>query len=224
MLDATLRTLRRNTMKTLNDFLQSHPAAPDLKAVVAAVASACVEISRVVSAGAIAGNLGSAGQMNVQAEEQKQLVPWRIISDEKSAESFAAELEINPLRSFGSTSISGAIDFSVKLLKDSGYRTTRKIIDISGERCVDCDRMTGRPLAVARDEAVKAGITVNGLQIFFPSHPGKTVKKNIPDFYQNEVICGPKSFALTARKPEDFTQALISKLSLEIAGILIPRG
>jgi fructose-1,6-bisphosphatase I len=60
-------------MKTLNDFLQGHASAPDLKAVVAAVASACVEISRVVAAGAIAGNLGSAGQMNVQAEEQKQL-------------------------------------------------------------------------------------------------------------------------------------------------------
>jgi fructose-1,6-bisphosphatase I len=60
-------------VKTLNDFLASHAAAPELKAVVAAVAAACVEISRVVSAGAIAGNLGSAGQMNVQAEEQKQL-------------------------------------------------------------------------------------------------------------------------------------------------------
>ena len=60
-------------MKTLNDFLNGHPSAPELKAVVTAVASACVEISRVVSAGAIAGNLGSAGQMNVQAEEQKQL-------------------------------------------------------------------------------------------------------------------------------------------------------
>jgi len=60
-------------MKTLDDFLNGHSSAADLKAVVAAVAAACVGISRVVSAGAIAGNLGSAGQMNVQAEEQKQL-------------------------------------------------------------------------------------------------------------------------------------------------------
>ncbi|MDF2116809.1 class 1 fructose-bisphosphatase [Roseiarcaceae bacterium H3SJ34-1] len=60
-------------MNTLDDFLKGHPSAADLKAVIAAVASACVGISRVVSAGAIAGNLGSAGQMNVQAEEQKQL-------------------------------------------------------------------------------------------------------------------------------------------------------
>lgn len=156
--------------------------------------------------------------------EQKQLVPWRVISDATSAESFAAELELNPVRSLGATSISGAIDFSAKLLKDTGYRVTRRIIDISGERCVDCDTMAGRPLVEAREDAVKAGIAVNGLQMVFPPHPGKTAKKNILDFYQNEVICGPKSFAVTVRKPEDFTQALINKLSLEIAGILSPRG
>jgi hypothetical protein len=151
-------------------------------------------------------------------------VPWRVISDKASAESFAAELEINPLRSKGSTSISGGIDFAAKLLKESHYLTTRKIIDISGERCVDCDTMTGRPLKEAREDAVKAGITINGLQIFFPPHAGKTPKRNIADYYQNEVIAGPKSFAFTVHKPEDFTQALINKLSLEIAGILIPRG
>ncbi|MDH7797895.1 MULTISPECIES: class 1 fructose-bisphosphatase [unclassified Beijerinckia] len=60
-------------MNTLNDFLDGHPSAPELKSVIAAVAATCVEISRVVSAGAIAGNLGSAGHINVQAEEQKQL-------------------------------------------------------------------------------------------------------------------------------------------------------
>lgn len=60
-------------MNTLNDFLGRQPAAPELKSVIAAVAAACGQISRVVSAGAIAGNLGSAGHINVQAEEQKKL-------------------------------------------------------------------------------------------------------------------------------------------------------
>ncbi|MDB5534840.1 MAG: Fructose-bisphosphatase [Hyphomicrobiales bacterium] len=60
-------------MNTLDDFLKGHPSAPELKAVISAVASACAQISRVVAAGAISGNLGSAGQMNVQAEEQKHL-------------------------------------------------------------------------------------------------------------------------------------------------------
>lgn len=157
-------------------------------------------------------------------DQQTQVVPWRVISDMASAEAFTAALEVNPLQSKGSTSISGGIDFAVKLLKESGYRTTRKIIDISGERCVDFDTMTGRPLADARADAVKAGITVNGLQIIFPPRAGKIAKKNIADYYQKEVIAGPKSFAFTVRNPEDFTEALINKLSLEIAGVLIPRG
>jgi hypothetical protein len=156
--------------------------------------------------------------------EQKQLVPWRVISDAESADSFAAELETHPVRSLGPTSISGGIDFSAQLLKDSGYRATRRIIDISGERCDDCDTMAGRSVTDARDDAVKAGITVNGLQIIFPPRVGKTVHKHITDYFQKQVIGGTGSFAHTVRKPEDFTEALIRKLSLEIAGSLRPQG
>jgi hypothetical protein len=156
--------------------------------------------------------------------EQNQIIPWRVISDAESAQAFAAELEIHPMTSKGATSISGAIDFSVKLLTSSGFKTNRKIIDISGERCVDCDTMAGRPMAESRADAVKAGITINGLQIFFPPHAGKMPKKNLADFYQQEVIAGPKSFAMTVRKPEEFVQGLINKLSLEIAGVIVPRG
>ncbi|WP_269713481.1 class 1 fructose-bisphosphatase [Caulobacter sp. NIBR2454] len=44
-----------------------------VKDVVAVIAKACVQISRVVASGAISGSLGAAGQINVQDEEQKKL-------------------------------------------------------------------------------------------------------------------------------------------------------
>jgi fructose-1,6-bisphosphatase I len=58
----------------LADYLTAAPAADAaVKDVIAAIARACAKISRVVSSGAIGGNLGSAGQINVQDEEQKKL-------------------------------------------------------------------------------------------------------------------------------------------------------
>ncbi|WP_419316785.1 class 1 fructose-bisphosphatase [Caulobacter sp. ErkDOM-E] len=62
------------TLKTLADHLAAEQAADDaVKDVVAVIAAACVQISRVVASGAISGSLGAAGQINVQDEEQKKL-------------------------------------------------------------------------------------------------------------------------------------------------------
>ncbi len=55
-------------------YLASQNAADEaVKDVVAAVAEACVQISRVVASGAISGSLGTAGHVNIQDEEQKKL-------------------------------------------------------------------------------------------------------------------------------------------------------
>jgi fructose-1,6-bisphosphatase I len=62
------------TLKTLADHLAAEQTANDaVKDVVAVVAAACVQISKVVASGAISGSLGAAGQVNVQDEEQKKL-------------------------------------------------------------------------------------------------------------------------------------------------------
>ena len=54
--------------------MAAEPAADAaVKDVVAVIAQACVQISRVVASGAISGSLGAAGQINVQDEEQKKL-------------------------------------------------------------------------------------------------------------------------------------------------------
>ncbi len=62
------------TLKTLADHLAAEQTDDDaVKGVVAVIAAACVQISRVVASGAISGSLGAAGQVNVQDEEQKKL-------------------------------------------------------------------------------------------------------------------------------------------------------
>ncbi|OYW27413.1 MAG: fructose-bisphosphatase class I [Caulobacter sp. 12-67-6] len=62
------------TLKTLADHLAAEQTAHEaVKDVVAVIAQACVQISRVVASGAISGSLGAAGQVNVQDEEQKKL-------------------------------------------------------------------------------------------------------------------------------------------------------
>jgi uncharacterized protein DUF1194 len=49
----------------------------------------------------------------------------------------------------------------VRLLTGVGYRATRRVIDISG----DGANNDGRPADQARDAAVAAGITINGLPL-----------------------------------------------------------
>ena len=59
--------------RTLRDFLTEQSAPRDLAVLIEALADTCCSISALVSRGALAGVLGSAGTGNVQGEEQKQL-------------------------------------------------------------------------------------------------------------------------------------------------------
>ncbi len=62
------------TLIDLPGYLAAEQTPDDtVKAVIGVIADACVQISRVVASGAILGNLGAAGQKNVQDEEQKKL-------------------------------------------------------------------------------------------------------------------------------------------------------
>ena len=54
-------------------YLAAQDADDACKAAVAALAAACVSISRVVASGALGGALGGAGTVNVQDEDQKKL-------------------------------------------------------------------------------------------------------------------------------------------------------
>src|SRR6266576_3575803 len=91
---------------------------------------------------------------------QVHVVPWTQVKDEATATAFAAAIERVPRQLFGGgTSISGAIDYSRLVLLQSPFRAARRVIDVSG----DGSNNRGRPVTLARDEAVAAGTGINGL-------------------------------------------------------------
>jgi Protein of unknown function (DUF1194) len=74
----------------------------------------------------------------------------------------------------------------------------------------------GLPPAEARDRIVKAGITINGLAIL-------TDGPWLADYYRDEVIGGPGAFVLAARDEDSFAEAMLRKLTQEVAGTM-PSG
>jgi len=111
------------------------------------------------------------------------VLPWMLIKDEASAAAVADAIEKTQRELFGGgTSISGAIDFARTLLPQSQYRPARRVIDISG----DGANTSGRPVEVARDEAVRAGVTINGLPIL-------ALDFTLDRYYFDHVIGGPGS-------------------------------
>src|SRR3954447_3489005 len=148
------------------------------------------------------------------AYDQKILVPWTILDNPEGIMAFANKISAIPLRRAQRTSISGAIDFSVKLLEQSGVEASRQVIDISG----DGPNNQGRTVTPARDAAVAKGITINGLPIMLRK-PGYLDIAELDLYYRDCVIGGQGSFMVPARELEQFQQAIKTKIMLEVAGL-----
>ncbi|KAA0681385.1 DUF1194 domain-containing protein [Roseomonas genomospecies 6] len=148
---------------------------------------------------------------------QRVTVPWTLLSDRNSVESFASSIAESPYLTAQWTSISAAIDFSARLFNDNGFEGVRRVIDVSG----DGVNNRGRPVQWARDEAVAAGITINGLPILNdrPNPWGGAAPTNLDGYYQDHVIGGPGAFLVPAVSFEAFADAILSKLLLEISGL-----
>jgi len=157
------------------------------------------------------GQIGLTYVTWTDARRQEQVVPWRVIKDQLSANAFAQAIHdaLRPLP--GWTSISGAIDFCTGLLISCGYIATRRVIDISG----DGANNDGRPVTEARDAAVAAGVTINGLPII-------EVEPNLEQYYRDNVIGGPDAFVVVAGESAAFGSAILRKLLVEVAGIRLP--
>jgi hypothetical protein len=144
-------------------------------------------------------------------------VPWTIVSDEESGALFA-EMLLAQTRAFnGWTSISGAIDFGVMLFARSPHAAQRRVIDVSG----DGPNNSGRNAADARDDAVRAGITVNGLVIMNDTPtPGsffRMPQTPLDEYFRDNVIGGSGAFVIAIDDFESFAYAIRNKLLREIA-------
>jgi len=140
-------------------------------------------------------------------DQQLQVVPWTLIKDEDSMLAFADAIERAARQMFGGgTSISGAIDHAMKLFPQTELQGARRVIDVSG----DGVNNRGRPAAAARDDAVRAGITINGLPIL-------ALEPNLDQYYWTNVVGGPNAFAVVAGSYETFAEAVLKKLITEIS-------
>lgn len=146
---------------------------------------------------------------------QNILVDWQVIEDVNTAARFAAEIAAAPRLIEMYTSISGAIDFGVRRLRENPHSSPRTAIDISG----DGANNSGEQLPSARDRAANLGITINGLPIVNdrPSRFGRRQVANLDLYYRECVIGGPRAFLIVANGFIDFARAIRRKLILEIA-------
>jgi hypothetical protein len=148
---------------------------------------------------------------------QRVVVPWTVISDPESGALFSEAVSREARSFWGWTSISGAIDFSMRQFAASPHSSPRRVIDVSG----DGVNNSGRTSSEARDEAVAAGVTINGLVIMNDRPtPGffQVPQPPLDEFYRNHVIGGPGAFVIAIDDFSTFAFAIVNKLVREIAG------
>ncbi len=150
-------------------------------------------------------------------DTQRVVVGWKQIHDEASAEEFASLLSREPIGVGPYTSISGAIEFALPMFENNGFTSERRVIDISG----DGPNNSGDYVTNARERAIRAGVTINGLPIINnrPSPWGRMPMPNLDLYYRKCVIGGRRSFLVVANDFKSFGRAIRRKLILEIVGL-----
>ena len=152
--------------------------------------------------------------------EVKTVLDWAVLRDEPSLAAFAERLTQAPRSFYGRTAISSGIDHAVQALAESGFDASRRVIDV----CGDGTNNAGREVTAARDDAVSAGITINGLAIIY-DHPMACTYAHVQppgglaNYYRENVTGGPGSFVLEVHEFAVFGEAMTRKLVSEIASI-----
>jgi hypothetical protein len=148
------------------------------------------------------------------ANDQKIVLPWRLIDGPEAAGAVADEIERTPPRRASRTSIASGILFAKSLFDSSGYRGLRRVIDVSG----DGANNAGPLIVPSRDAVLSAGITINGLPIMLNRPNGFMDIANLDIYYEDCVIGGAGAFVVPIRERSQFIDATRKKLILEVAG------
>ena len=160
-----------------------------------------------------AGPLGKIAVTMVQwagQYHQKVAVDWLEVSDVATAERLATAIYESPRLMEGATALGEAVIFSIPLFDQAPFVGRRQAIDVSGDGMSN----EGRPASVARDQAARRGITINGLAII-------NEEPNLEDHYRQFLITGPNAFVVVAKDFESFAEAIVTKLIREITGELV---
>jgi Protein of unknown function (DUF1194) len=144
---------------------------------------------------------------------QDVVVDWHVIDGAAAAKAFGDALAQAPLQTFRGTSISGGLTFAKGRFDDNGIQAPRHVIDVSG----DGPNNMGMPIELAREEVLRAGITINGLPIMIKPAGDFLSVDNLDVYYQDCVIGGSGAFMEVVRSADQFEEAIRRKLVLEIA-------
>jgi hypothetical protein len=143
-----------------------------------------------------------------------QVVDWHIVGDEGSAGAFADAVRSAPRAMQSYNAIGDGMQLGIGLIAACPCAPTRKVIDVSGD---NPDMRSKLPSPMARDLAVKGGITVNALAILQDGRLGPNGRPWLVEVYEQQVIGGFAAFVIPAQTRADFDRALRQKLIQEIA-------
>ena len=160
-------------------------------------------------------------------DQVRTVVDWTVIDGAAASASFAASLSAAPRSYYGRTAIgSGLVEATNALAEITAANSnTRAIIDVAG----DGTSNAGVPVTVARDKALAAGITINGLAII-NDHPVSYTFAHVQppggltQWYRDNVTGGVGSFALEVHDFHSFGEAMVRKLLSEIAALPLAHG
>jgi hypothetical protein len=185
-----------------------------------AVAFANPEIQKVL----LEGPLGVTAVALVQwseADLQKVVIPWTLINSRETAGVFSTILASMNRTHTGDTGIGAGVRYCTRLMREAPFVANRSIIDVSGDGIENSPYVSVDdsilPIHTARDEAVKQGITINGLVLY--GTPDTIRDERLLDYYQANVIGGPRCFALPIENPDQldvFTKGVEQKLMREL--------
>jgi hypothetical protein len=162
------------------------------------------------------GSHGRIAVMYVEwagASHQEVIIPWTVIEHPADSLKFAARLAGSSIHRGSYTSISAAIDFGLRQLRESTVRATRQAIDISG----DGANNQGRRATLARDEALAQNVTISGLPIMLKRPDGSWEVEELDLYYRDCVIGGSGAFLIPVRRKSQFAEAIKVKITREIA-------
>jgi hypothetical protein len=150
------------------------------------------------------------------SRSQEVMVPWMPVRDAKSMDAFRDRLKNARRPQIGiNTFISNALLFCGGQF-DKEFTGGRKVIDVSGD---GDDNLGVSGLHQVRDALIAKGVIINGLPIIvkppepiFPPQP----PEGLDVYYRNHVVGGEGHVMIESIGFDNFKQAILQKLLLEI--------
>jgi len=167
------------------------------------------------------GPAGAIGVAYVEFASPGQIatvLDWTVIHDATDAHAFGSKMLAAPRTAWGRTAIGEGIERGLLLLASSNLEAARRVIDV----CGDGTSNAGIDVTQARDQAIAAGVTVNGLTII-NEHPVSWTFAHVQPpggltkWYEDHVVGGTGSFVLEVHDFQSFGTAMTRKLINEIA-------